>query len=63
MALQTKRMRIVVEIDMDNTSAMFNRQLFNERAMKWIAATLKDYYPQGAVYVDTDEVKNWNEIS
>lgn len=61
MARQTKRMRITVEIDMDNTSAMFDRKLFNERAMKWVAVTLNDYFPQGAVYVDADEVKNWNE--
>lgn len=57
MAKQVKRMRVIVEIDMDDTSAMFNRRLFNERATKWVAITLNDYFPQGAVYVSTEVVE------
>ncbi len=49
-----KRMRIVIEIDCDNSGGMFHRKNFNEYA-EWLAAKVTRY--GGVVYAATEEVE------
>lgn len=55
MARQVKRMRVIIEIDMDNTAAMFNRKLFNERVRRAVDEGFATHFPQGTVYLATEE--------
>lgn len=50
-----KRMRVVIEIDCDNSGAMFHRKNFNEYAV-WLASKATRY--GGVVYVATEEAND-----
>jgi hypothetical protein len=47
-------MRVTIEIEMDNTSAMFNRSLFNEHTLRAVDA-FKKVMVSPVVYVATEE--------
>lgn len=55
MARYIKRMRIIIEVEMDNHAAMFNRKLFNEKVRRAVDAMKDHGFPQGFVYLATED--------